>query len=108
MSDWKYVQQSKSEKLAKLHHFSVMKQYDGGEVELIITVKEYATPETGHLHFFAETDKLLNQRLAPFRACGWGDSLMGALAECLRNIRRFEYQADGTAAPATEQAASNC
>ena len=106
MSDWKYVQQSKAEKLAKLHHFSVMKQYEGGEVELLITVKEYATPETGHLHFFAETDKCLNQKMAPFRACGWGDSLMGALAECLRNVRRFDYQVeDATAANAP--AASN-
>ncbi len=108
MSDWKYVQQAKSERLAKLHHFSVMKQHAGGEIELIITVKEYAMPETGHLHFYAETDKLLNQKAAPFRACGWGDSLMSALAECMRNVRRFEYEADDTQQAKTPAAASNC
>ncbi len=36
MSDWKYLQQHNSEKLARLHFFSVMK----GEVEVRITVWE--------------------------------------------------------------------
>jgi hypothetical protein len=34
----------------------------------------------------------LNQRTAPFRPCGWGSTLSAALSECIRNIRRFEYQ----------------
>jgi len=91
VSEWKYAQQERSEKLAKLHFFSVVKSCPQGDIELRITVKEFATPDTGNLQFFAETDKPLNANTAPFHACGWGDSLMGALAECMRNVRKFDY-----------------
>jgi hypothetical protein len=92
MSDWKYVQREPSEQLAKLHFFSVKKQHTAGPVEMRITVSEFATPEIGDLTFFAQTDVELNQGTAPFRPCGWSNTLMGALSECLRNIRKFEYE----------------
>jgi hypothetical protein len=92
MSDWKYVQREASEQLARLHFFSVKKPGPSGPVELRITVYEYATPEIGDLQFFAQTDIELNQGSAPFRPVGWSNTLMGALSECLRNIRKFEYQ----------------
>ena len=59
MSEWKYAQQERSEKLAKLHFFSVVKSCPQGDVELRITVKEFAAPDTGNLQFFAETAGLL-------------------------------------------------
>jgi hypothetical protein len=61
-------------------------------MEVRITVHEFATPEITSLQFFARADIELNQRLAPFQPCGWSNTLSGALAECLNNVRRFEYQ----------------
>lgn len=92
MSDWKYAQEEHSEALAKLHFFSVKKRHASGEVEFRITVREFATAETGDMMFFAEVDKEVNQNTAPFRPCGWSNTLLGALSDCMRNIRRFEYE----------------
>ena len=41
MSDWEIAQNHPSEKLAKLHYFSVMKQQENGEIEFRIVVKEF-------------------------------------------------------------------
>ena len=91
MSDWKYVQRDPTEKLAKLHYFSVTKVHAAGEMEMRITVKEFATPEIGALQFFAQGDVQLNQKDIPFHPCGWSNTLMGALSECLVNMRKFDY-----------------
>ncbi len=93
MEDWKYSQRDPSEALAKLHFFSVKKKHKTGEVELRITIHEYVTAEIGDLLFYAEADQDLNQGTAPFRPFGWGNTLSSALSECLRNIRKFEYEA---------------
>jgi hypothetical protein len=92
MSDWKDAQADPAEALAKLHFFSTKKRLASGEMELRITVREYATAEIGDLLFFAEADCELNQKTAPFRPCGWSKTLDGALSECMRNIRRFDYE----------------
>ena len=92
MSDWKHIQRDPAEQLAKLHYFSVKKPHASGPVEMRITVWEYATPEIGNLKFFAQADVELNQRTAPFQPCGWSSTLEGAVSECLRNIRKFEYE----------------
>jgi hypothetical protein len=92
MSDWKHVQRDPSEQLAQLHFFSVKKQHPSGPLEMRITVWEFATPEISDLTFFAQTDIELNQGTVPFRPCGWSNTLMGALSECLRNIRKFEFE----------------
>ena len=92
MSDWKLLQRDPSEQLAKLHFFSVKKQHSSGPVEIRITIWEYATAEIGALCFFAQTDVALNQKTAPFHPCGWSNTLIGALSECLRNVRNFEYE----------------
>jgi hypothetical protein len=47
MEEWAYAQAKRSEKLARLHVFSVSKQQDGKEIEFVITVKEFATPPMG-------------------------------------------------------------
>lgn len=98
MEDWKYSQVHPGEALAKLHFFSTKKRHKTGEVELRITVREYVTAEIGDLLFYAEADRDLNQGTAPFRPCGWGSTLSGALTECMKNIRRFEYEEPAQAA----------
>ncbi len=97
MSDWIHVQKDPSEALAQLHFFSVNKKHASGDIEVRITIREFATPEIGALKFFAMADIELNQKVAAFQPCGWANTLMGALGECLKNLRRFEYQGPETA-----------
>jgi hypothetical protein len=92
MNDWKFAQRDPSERLAKLHFFSFTKKHAAGEIEARITVKEFATAETSNLLFYAEADIELNQKAMPFRPAGWHSSLLGALADCIRNLRKFEYE----------------
>ena len=92
MEDWKFVEKDPSEALAKLHFFSIKKKHASGEVEARITVKEFASAKTTDMKFFAVADLELNQKTAKFQPCGWAETLMGALTECLRNLRKFEYE----------------
>lgn len=92
MNDWKFLQKDSSEALARLHFFSITKKHASGEIEARITVKEFATAATSDMQYFAMADIALNQKSLPFHPAGWGETLMGALAECLRNLRRFEYE----------------
>ena len=92
MEDWKFTQEGHGEGLAKLHFFSVKKKHATGEVELRITVREFATAKTADMKFYASADREVNQGAMPFMPCGWGDTLQCALTECLRNVRKFEYE----------------
>lgn len=93
MSDWQYAQSDRNEELAQIHSFSMKKTEGGKTVEFRITVKEYAVAPQGHsLRFFAEADKPVNQKTVPVLPSGWGDSLLKALADCLRMIRQFPYE----------------
>jgi hypothetical protein len=92
VEDWKFTQQDHAEALAKLHFFSIKKKHAHGEVEARITVKEFATAKTTDMKFFAVADIELNQKVMKFQPCGWHETLMGALTECLRNLRKFEYE----------------
>jgi hypothetical protein len=92
MSDWKYVQKDPAEALSRLHFFSIKKKVSSGDREVRIIVQEFATPQMPALQFFAKADIELNQKTAPFEPCGWGETLTGALSECLNNLRRFEYE----------------
>ena len=69
------------------------KPYAGGEVEFVITIREYANPPDPAMQFLAQTDKQTNQKVAPFTPNGWGASLFEALAGCIREIHRFPYEA---------------
>jgi hypothetical protein len=42
--------------------------------------------------FFAQADKQTNQKTAPFTPCGWGDTMLKALSECIQSIQRFPYE----------------
>jgi len=92
MDEWAYAQTKASEKLARVSYFSVMKQQDGVEIEFLITVKEYAVPSDRRMHFFALADKQTNQDGAPYTPCGWGETLISALSDCIRELERFPYQ----------------
>jgi hypothetical protein len=95
LTDWTFAQSDPAEQLAKLHYFSMKKRVEGGEVEIRITVYEYYTPKDPTMKFLALADKPVNQKLAAIRPVGWGDSLLTALAECMRVIKKFPY--DGPA-----------
>jgi hypothetical protein len=97
MADWKFAQKDHSEAVAQLHFFSVIKKHASGDIDVRITVKEFAAPKTRDLQFFASADIELNQKTLKFRPVGWSDTLLGALSECLRNLRRFEYEGDDIA-----------
>ena len=94
MSDWRFARQDKSDQLCQLHYFAVKKQVPGGEIEFLITVREYVDPPDMAMRFLAQSDKQTNQKTAPFTANGWGSSLMEALSECIREIHRFPYEGD--------------
>ncbi len=97
MSEWTFAQTQPSEELAQLHFFSMKKCQPDGDIEFIITVKEYVDRNQYHMRFFAEADKQTNQKSAPFTPFGWGESLLQALSECVRAIHRFPYEGDDTA-----------
>ncbi len=101
MEEWKYAQQHPSEGLVRLHYFSIRKKHATGEVDLRITVKEFATPEIGSLQFFAMTDLPFNP-VTNYRPSGWANTLLGALSECMINCRKFPYEA---AEPSADKAA---
>ena len=88
MAEWVYVQKDPAEELAQLHYFSIKKLQPEGEIEFVITVKEFASRNALQMRFYAQADKEINQRTAPFRPFGWGDSLLSALNECVRAIRQ--------------------
>lgn len=92
MAEWHFAQTDPADQLAQLHYFSVKKQHAGGEVEFIITVREFATPKEVFQRFFALADKQTNQKAVPFTPCGWGDSLLKALSDCVQAVHRFPYE----------------
>jgi hypothetical protein len=90
LNDWKFAQKSPSEELALVQTFTFKKCHGAGNTEFVITVREFATPPPGqHVRFFAQADKHVNQKLAPFIPSGWGNSPLDALAGCTRMIREF-------------------
>jgi hypothetical protein len=93
MAEWTYAQTEPSEELCLLQHFAMKKRQATGDVEFLITVREYISPPDPALRFFAQADKQTNQKAAPFTPCGWGTSLVQALSECIKAIHRFPYEA---------------
>jgi hypothetical protein len=106
MSDWRFAQKHAHEELALLHHFSFKKCQGQNQVDFLITVREFAAPPPGqYVRFFAQADKPVNQKAAPFLPSGWGNSLLDALSDCTRTIREFPCDEEqGSAAPAGQTA----
>jgi hypothetical protein len=95
VSEWHYAQEDRLEELTELRFFTMKKRQPDGEVQFRITVKEFATPPPGqYVRFFAEADKPVNQKTAPIIPSGWGDSVLKALADCMRMIRQFPYEGE--------------
>jgi hypothetical protein len=88
MAEWEYAQNDPSEELAQLQFFSVKKRTARGEVEFTITVKEFATPKSEQMRFFATADKKILIEGAPTPAFGWGTTLLKALMECIQQIQQ--------------------
>lgn len=88
MSEWIYAQNEPAEELAQLHYFSFKKRQPEGDVDFVITVKEFASRNALQMRFYAQADKEVNQGPGAFRPFGWGDSLLAALSECLGVIRQ--------------------
>jgi hypothetical protein len=92
VAEWVHAQKDSAEELAQLHYFSFKKRQLEGEIEFVITVKEFASRNALQMRFYAEADKEINQRTLSFRPFGWGDTLLGALTECMRAIRQYPYE----------------
>jgi hypothetical protein len=96
VAEWVHAQKDPAEELAQLQYFSFKKHQPDGEIEFVITVKEFASRNTMQMRFYAQADREVNQRTAPFRPFGWGDSLLVALSECMRGIRQYPYEPTNT------------
>lgn len=94
MTEWKFAHAEKAEKFSQVHYFSMVQPQADREVEFVITVKEYVSPTDPAMVFFAEADKQTNQKTMPFTPCGWGNTMLKALSECMRAVRRFPYEGD--------------
>ncbi|MDQ6706115.1 MAG: hypothetical protein M3Z85_09120 [Acidobacteriota bacterium] len=92
MKEWGFAQSEAADRLAQLQFFSVEKRHARGEIEFVITVREYVSPKEPEMLFFAEADKQTNQKVAAFTPSGWGRTLLDALSECIRAIHRFPYE----------------
>ena len=91
MSEWEFAQANPEQQLARVHHFSMIRQQENGSVEFTITVKEFLTPKDPAMGFFAQADKQTNQGVAPYTPVGWGKTLLAALAQCMREVERFPH-----------------
>ncbi len=92
MKHWAAAQQKPADQLAELHFFAMKKPHARGEIEFLITVREFVSPPDPRMEFLAQADKQTNQANAPFTPCGWGPTLADALAECVKAVHRFAYQ----------------
>jgi hypothetical protein len=92
VAEWEFAQRDRAEQLALVHHFSMIKQVDGADVEFLISVAEYLTPKDPAMKFFARADREVNQKTAPVTPCGWGTTLLQALSGCMEMVRKFPYQ----------------
>ena len=92
MAEWVFAETQPSDELAQLHFFSINKCQGDQTIEFRITVREYAAPNKLSMRFFAEADKQVNQKTAPFTPFGWGPTLLEALSECVKGIQRFQYE----------------
>jgi hypothetical protein len=92
LAEWRYAQDKPAERLCRIEHYSMVKQHAEGDVEFFITVREYVDPPDPAMRFLAQADKPLNQKIAPYVPIGWGPSVLQALAECMKGIRKFPYE----------------
>ncbi len=91
--DWEYVETEAPEAFCRMEHFGIKKVLeDGNTVEFLVTVRKYVNGPDPAMSFFAEADKQVNQKSAPYTPVGWGSTQNDALWECIKAIRKFPYQ----------------
>jgi hypothetical protein len=94
MTEWIYAEKQPSEELAQLHFFSMQKIQGDRSIEFRIAVYEYATKNHLSMRFFALAERQTNQKTAPYTPCGWGQTLLQALRECVDAVYRFPYEGE--------------
>src|SRR5262245_37427965 len=94
MAEWTFAESQPSDELAQLSFFSMKKLQGDRAIEFRITVREYVNRNPLSMRFYAEADKQTNQKTVPFTPCGWGDTLLDALAQCIRAVHRFPYEGE--------------
>ena len=67
----------------QLRVVSVERSLFEGDVEFIITVKEFVTPADPTMLFYAQADKQTNQKTIAYTPVGWGRTMLDALAEAI-------------------------
>jgi len=92
MAEWHLIETQPADEFAQLHLFSIKKSQGDQAIEFQITVYEYANRNKLSMRFFAQADKQVNQKTAPFTPFGWGPTLLNALSECVKSINRFPYE----------------
>jgi hypothetical protein len=92
VTEWIYAQNDPAEELAQLHYFTFKKRHADGDTEFVITVKGFASRNTLQMRFYAQADRDISQGTVSFRPFGWGDSLLGALSECIGVIRQHRSE----------------
>ena len=92
MSEWKFAQSKPEQQLCLITYFGYTRQQTDGDVDFVIAVREYVTPRDPAMKYYATADKFTNQKTMEFQPCGWGNTLLAALGECLRSIERFPYE----------------
>lgn len=94
MAEWEFAQSEPAEQFAQVQYFSMVKKQGDRDVEFTISVKEFVKPTEPTMRFFAVADKQTNQKTLPYTPCGWGNSLLKALSECMNAVRRFPYEGE--------------
>ena len=94
-----HAQNHPADELAQLHYFCFKKRQPEGEIEFVITVKEFASRDELHMGSMpgGQGGQPENRAVRPL---GWGDSLQSALSQCMWAIRQFPYE--GESAPRLE------
>jgi hypothetical protein len=92
LTDWSYIESRSSEQFCRIEYFGLRQACPKGEVDFVITVREFVQPPDPAMKFFAQADKQTNQKVVPFTPVGWGPTLGIALRECMEGIRRFPYE----------------
>lgn len=90
MADWEFLQKNTAEQLARVEHYSICQtDAEGKELEFLIAVYEYLTPNDPMMKFLARADREVNQKFGGIKPCGWGSTKSKALSACLDMIRKF-------------------
>lgn len=90
--EWTFAETQPSDELARLSLYSMKKRQGDQTIEFRISVYEFAPRNKLSMRFYAVADKQTNQKTLPFTPCGWGETLLEALAECVRSVHRFPYE----------------